>query len=387
MQSTIVMMHSLWSSVRLTCLACVVVFGLVSGATAQQPTAAIVAMDGEVVAIFGNGTSAPGSIGLTLFQADSIQTKAGAFAVLELSDGSQLELGENTNILMEQLAVEPYSQARVSRVKLWWGKMRAGLSPGHQQAGAAFDIQTPNSLVGVKFSKPDLEVEFDASSNTTRVFAYTVDLVVLNLLSGVSQTVVAGTGALVVGNGIQLLSQIPQTAAPSQHADMPPSSQPATPLPVESAGSGGILSGNMGAIAVAGLGAAAVAGGIAALSAAEKDESSENIDFSGTFRFIEAIEAGVTRTAVMRLSQQNSAISGILTETFVVSGCCTAVGTGEVNGNAQGNVAILNVRQGAAHCSCGSTWLSLDEKFVKTAATLEQNGSILNFDGQLYGRQ
>ncbi len=395
MQSTLSMMiHTAWRYGRIVCVACLFTLGLVSIVAAQQPTATIVQMSGEVLASFQGGTSAPGSLGLTLFQGDAIQTKAGAFAVIELSDGSQLELGENTNILMEQLAIEPYSEARVSRVKLWWGKMRAVLSPGHQKEGASFDIQTPNSLVGVKFSKPDLEVEFDLPTNTTRVYAYTVDVVVLNLLSGASQLVAAGSGVTVFGNGIQLLPQIPQAASAPQSSPVPPSSQPPAP-PVAgsagSAGSGGFWSGNLGTIAVTGLGAAAVVGGVIALNATQENkQSSGTADFSGTFHFNDSLEPGVDRTVALQLSQNDRTISGVRTETVVASGCCTAIGTGDVNGTVQGNRAILNVVRGAGECYCTGTniiGVYWDQEFGRGSATLEQNGSTLNYNGQTYIRQ
>ncbi len=383
MQSHLSMIIPLvWRYGRMVC-ACLIVLGMTSVAAAQQPTATIVQMKGEVLASFGDGSTAPGSIGLALVQGDAVQTKAGALAVLELSDGSQLELGENTNLLMEQLAIEPYSKARVSRVKLWWGKMRAVLSPGHQEEGASFDVQTPNSLVGVKFSKPDIEVQFDLADNTTHVFAYTVDVVVLNLVSGATQVIAAGSGAVITGSSIQVLPQIPQGTSSPQTPQVPPS-QPAVP---PSSGSGGLFSGNVGTIVAVGLGAGAVAGGVIAVNAALEDQSSDNNDFSGTFQFSEVIEQGVDRTAVLQLSQNDTTISGTLTETFVVMGCCTAVGSGNVDGTAQGNIATLSVQQGAAHCSCASASLNLNEKFVTTQATLEQNDSVLNFDGQAYIRQ
>lgn len=379
--------RSLWHYFHICCLTMLCVLGSAIAAAAQQPTATIADVGGEVLVSFGDGTSAPGAVGIDLYQGDAIQTKAGAFVLLELSDGSRLELAEDTNLLMEQLAVEPYSEARVSRVKLWWGKMRAVLSPGHQKEGASFDVQTPNSLVGVKFSKPDLEVEFDRDENSTRVFAYTVDVVVLNLISGATQVVAAGTGAAVIGNGIQLLPQLPQAASGAGAASAPP--PPQAPPPVSSAGGGGILSGNTGTIAVAGLGAAAVAGGVIALSGLE-EETSEAVDFSGTFQLQDSLEPGVDRTVVLQLSQNDRDISGSRTETVVVSGCCTAVGTGDVSGTVSGNSAVLTIRRGAASCRCAGTGVigvEWAEEIGRSTATLSADGGALTVNGQSYARQ
>jgi len=388
MQSNLSMMIlPAWRYGRLLCVACLVALGLASVSAAQQPTATIVQMGGEVLASFGDGSAAPGSLGLALFQGDAIQTKAGAFVVLELSDDSQLELGENTNLLMEQLAIEPYSEARVSRMKLLWGKMRAVLSPGHQQEGASFDIQTPNSLVGVKFSKPDVEVQYDRSSNKTYAYSPTVDLTVLDLVSGASRIVAAGTGVTVSGNGIQLLLH---GLSPPPSPQTPPP-QPAAPPSAGSAGSGGLLSGSTGTLVAVGLGAGAVAGGVIAVNAAqESSQPSESTDFSGTFHFNDSPEPGADRTIALQLSQNDTTISGSRTETVIVSGCCTAVGTGNVTGTVHENTAILNVVRGAGSCQCAGsdvTGIYWEQESGSGPASLGQNGSILQYNGQAYIRQ
>jgi hypothetical protein len=123
---------------------------------AQQPTATISALSGTVLV---NGQA--GNTGVVLSAGDVIETQAGASLVLAFSDGSQLELGEKTKVDMTVLS-ETVTGARVSRIKLMWGRIRAKLSSNHQYVGSSFDIETPNALVGVKFSQPDVEVSYDS---------------------------------------------------------------------------------------------------------------------------------------------------------------------------------------------------------------------------------
>ena len=182
-----------------TLLAVLALFWNSSVSHAQQPTATISALSGEVVV---SGTT-PATVGMVLQAGDSIQTQVGASVVLVLSDGSRLELGEDTTIDIAQLIQDPTTGARVSLVKLAWGRLRAFLSSEHQKAGSSFEVGTPNAVVGVKFSEPDIEVIYDPDTNTTMVFAYTVDVVVTNLITGETKLITRGNQGIVQGNQIK----------------------------------------------------------------------------------------------------------------------------------------------------------------------------------------
>jgi hypothetical protein len=145
---------------------------------AQQPTATISALSGTVLV---NGQ--PQGEGTVLRAGDIIKTQAGSSVVLELSDGSQLELGENTQVDIAELS-QTATGARRSRVKLAWGWIRARLSPGHQKEGSSFNVETPNALVGVKFSDPRFEVSYDPVTGVTTIKAFTVTIVVIDPRTG-----------------------------------------------------------------------------------------------------------------------------------------------------------------------------------------------------------
>lgn len=160
---------------------------------AQQPTATISALSGTVLV-----NEQEQGTGTVLGAGDIIETQAGAKVVLELSDKSLLELGENTKldiIVLSQTA----TGARISRVKLLWGRVRTALSPDHQQAGSTFDIDTPNAAIGVKFSQPDVEVSYDSAKQETVGIAHTVELVAKNLLTDEEKVVPVGSTVIIVG--------------------------------------------------------------------------------------------------------------------------------------------------------------------------------------------
>ena len=114
---------------------------------------------------------------------DVIQTRPGAEVELTLSDGSIVSIGEKTELDIAMLGLEPETKVRTSRLKLLYGHLRAFLSPGHQEEGSSFTVETPNAQVEVKFSEPDVEVSYDPETQTTIARAYTVDISVINTLT------------------------------------------------------------------------------------------------------------------------------------------------------------------------------------------------------------
>jgi hypothetical protein len=164
---------------------------------AAQPTATIVSLTGTVQTIFQNGEVMVATVGLSLQTGDIIETQNGSEIVLEFSDGSQLEISENTRLDLADLLEDVGTGARTSVIKLAWGKLRAILSPGHQEEGSAFSVETPNSLVGVKFSQPIITVAYDLETDTTTIDAETVDVVVTNLRTQRTELLLRGQRGIV----------------------------------------------------------------------------------------------------------------------------------------------------------------------------------------------
>jgi hypothetical protein len=168
-----------------------------SVAIAQQPTATISELNGNVLVSIQGGGPVSATAEMELHAGDIIETQAGANVVLTLSDGSSLDLGEKTKLDLTVLAQEPETKARKSRLKLFWGKIRATLSPGHQEEGSSFEVATPNALAGVKFSKPLVEVIYDLETETTTIIFHTVEGIVENLLSRETRNIPAGSRVIV----------------------------------------------------------------------------------------------------------------------------------------------------------------------------------------------
>jgi hypothetical protein len=225
---------------------------------------------------------------------DVIETQAGALIVLELTDGSVLEIGENTQLDLAELSQTP-SGARVSRVKLLWGRMRTILSPGHQHAEASFAVETPNALVGVKFSQPVVEIMYNPASRETKAFALTVALFVKHLFTGEEQSVPVGTAAVITASGIQLIT------APAAVEALLPELQPG----LEAIGSTpGIGTGTL----VAAGAATAATGALVTVTAQSEASQDTDVNVSGFWTCDSEYW-----TATLDLQQQRNTVTGIHT--------------------------------------------------------------------------
>ncbi len=253
-------------------------------AHAQQLTATLIAPTGTVLV---NGLTAES--GAVLMAGDVIETGDNASVMLELSDGSQIEIGANTRLDLAQLT-QTGSGARVSKIKLAWGWMRAKLSPGHQNKGSSFDIETPNALVGVKFSQPDVEVSYTPDRQETKATAHTVALAVKNLLTGEEGIVPVGSSVIITLTAIKIVAGLVEVSAATA---------------------------KMGTATKVALGAGAVAaigGGIALASGGGENggtdknftgqfQASDKWDGGGWIKTIELTQSGNTVTGLVRIDE------------------------------------------------------------------------------------
>lgn len=169
---------------------------------AQQPAATISSVDGTVFVSVQGQTPIPAAIGSVLQAGDILETGAGSHVLLTLSEGSELRLGQNTKVDIALLAQRPGTKVRQSRIKLLWGKLRASLSSGHQEEGSSFEVETPNTLAGVKFSQPVIEAQYDPLTELTIIEAYTVDVVLRHLVTQEVKRVSRGHRGVVRRSGI-----------------------------------------------------------------------------------------------------------------------------------------------------------------------------------------
>ncbi len=183
----------------------------------KQPTVRIASLSGEALVFFQGGSPLPASKDMLLREGDSIRTHAGATVLLELSDGSEVIISENTNLSFAKLTIDPQTGARISRLILLWGKMRSLVSSGHQVAGSSYTIETPNAFNDIQFSQPDSEVLYDPGTSTTTVMPHRFDVVVTNRVTNDTVRIPEGFIGIVQDRGIQKLARtIPFTTGSTE---------------------------------------------------------------------------------------------------------------------------------------------------------------------------
>ena len=157
-----------------------------------------------------------------------IETLAVSSVGLRFSDGSELRLGQNSKVDFAALTQVPATKARESRVKLWYGSLRAWIAPEHQTTGSSFEVDTPNALAGVKFSQPVIEVSYDPSTKTSLFKAYTVALIVRNSVTGEHKQIPQGL-QVVVRDESTVTMPLPAQQIPSPQDDIPEAPQTEPP--------------------------------------------------------------------------------------------------------------------------------------------------------------
>jgi hypothetical protein len=356
----------------LACLVLIIfLFSFVpSVSLAQQPTAIINTLSGMVLV---NGQEQ--GKGTALSAGDIIETQTGAHVVLEFSDGSLLELGENTKLDIAELS-QTATGARVSRVKMAWGWIRAKLSSDHQKEGSKFDIETPNALVGVKFSQPDVEVSYDPASQETVALALTVALAAKNLITDEEKMIPIGSMAIITALGIKIIAGAAATGVIAAEAT-------GAGAAGAEAGAGGISTKTM----VIGAGALAAVGGAAAVAASSGGGGDGNggssASFAGNFRYQDN-----EWTKSLNLTQNGNSISG--TYSFIYSDpafpSCREDHVGQVNGTARGNSATLNfVGTSTWSCDDGYSEPPVQDNFTESCTLGDNN--ILTCEGYDFALQ
>lgn len=361
---------------------------------AQQPTATISALNGTVLV---NGQEK--GKGTILSAGDVLETQAGASVVLELSDGSSLELGENTKLDIAELS-QTATGARVSRVKLLWGRIRAKLSAGHQQAGSTFDIETPNALVGVKFSEPDIEVSYDPAKQETVGIAHTVELIAINLLTNEKITVPVGSTVVIVGLLMKLMVGTTAAVIVAETGTAAVGTTTTGTTPTAGTTAAGVSKGTLIAI---GVGAAAAAGGVAAVTAisgdSDKGDADGDIDwnnpFTGTFAreisgssdpdYTPCVPPVSTYRLLdaITLTQSETVLTGTYSATLTFGNCCTATSTVPLTGTVVDATTAINISGPLPEFYCEGSNCSCEDEFGRSGPiilTLVENGRILRWD-------
>ena len=128
----------------------------VSQVDAQVATQAeIKAVSGRVEVLRkGQAQWAPATVGAKLTEGDEIRAWGGASAELELPDGTNLVVAENTRLAVTKVAIDPQNKSRVGVFHLAVGKVRASIAESAiklvQSRQSNYAITTPGGVAAAR---------------------------------------------------------------------------------------------------------------------------------------------------------------------------------------------------------------------------------------------
>jgi hypothetical protein len=116
------------------------------------PAGSITSASGSVQLQRGTATTAAGP-GTAVQVGDRIITGPGGHAVVTMTDGSTLELGESSNLAIDNQALAPTGGRATTQVSLFSGVVRSIVNA---TAGAPnFEVHTPNAVAAVRGTRFD----------------------------------------------------------------------------------------------------------------------------------------------------------------------------------------------------------------------------------------
>jgi hypothetical protein len=115
---------------------------------AQTSVAGSITTAAGSVQLQRGGTSTPATTGTPVDVGDRVVTGAGGHAVITLTDGSQLELGESSNLVIDNQALAPSGGRAGTQVSLFGGILHSVVNA---TGGAPnFEVHTPNAVAAVR---------------------------------------------------------------------------------------------------------------------------------------------------------------------------------------------------------------------------------------------
>jgi hypothetical protein len=136
---------------------------LVGSSSAQTVAGSISTASGSVTVERG-GNTAPAGNGTAVDVGDRVTTGPGGHAVITLTDGSQLELGESSNLVIDNHALAPSGGRAATQVSLFGGVLRSVVNA---TGGAPnFEVHTPNAVAAVRGTRFDTSYSEGASRPT-----------------------------------------------------------------------------------------------------------------------------------------------------------------------------------------------------------------------------
>lgn len=160
---------------RFAALACLYVALTIAAPCMAQPDAeAADPRAGTVAAVLGslNVERSSGSntmqVGDGVLVGDRLRTRAGDRAKLVLSDDSVIDIGPDSEVVLETRGIDPESGEDETVVILIAGQMRGVAPPQSTRPRARFEVETPAAVV---FRGSDFFVSYDPTKEISRVVA------------------------------------------------------------------------------------------------------------------------------------------------------------------------------------------------------------------------
>jgi len=179
---------------RILGLVVLAVLCLASTARAQD-VGRLVDLDGTVEVV-RRGTVLPASVGSAVHLGDTVRTRRPGHARLVLTDGSVLNLGTDTSLVVDEQVFQPAGGTLRSIIRLVEGTTRALVGTHYSQPDAVYELNTPTAVVGVRGT--EFVTVFDPIAQVTDVLGVAGSVVVHSVLDRVKNEVVLGPRELTV---------------------------------------------------------------------------------------------------------------------------------------------------------------------------------------------
>jgi hypothetical protein len=110
-------------------------------------------------------------LGAAVREGDEVRTDRTGRARVVLQDGSVLNVGNDSHVMIEKLTLQPDKGAVRSLIRLLKGKLRPVVSDAYLRPGAVFEIETPAAVAGVRGT--EFVITYDPVAEVSEVVGVT----------------------------------------------------------------------------------------------------------------------------------------------------------------------------------------------------------------------
>lgn len=185
-------MMTRYRPLRLLSFSCSLALLLIAARAAAEDAGTIAAIDG-VVQIQRAGAAIPAVAGTVLVVGDEIRTGAGRIRIV-LRDGSVLNVGTDSTIVIVQQVVEPDTGRLESLFRLVKGAVRALVGENYGSRGASYQIETATAVIGVRGT--EFVIAYNSVTEVTEVVGVTGKTSVHSVLDRTNRGVVVSAQEL-----------------------------------------------------------------------------------------------------------------------------------------------------------------------------------------------